>query len=193
MEGMMGAGAAGLPEDLDEKALLVGLRAGDEQSFEWMVRKWCGRMVAVARRLLGIAGEAYDCVQEAFLQAFQYLGTFEGRSSLGTWLHRITVNDAWQSLRAHRRHPEESPDGLLPRFDASGHRVGPPRRIPRRTSQGCCRLLVVLHRGLDGGNDGPLAVRSYLQRNLHAFLQIVDRDLAVAHEKVGIAGERDGF
>ena len=33
-----------------------------------------------------------DCVQEAFLKAFLKIDGFEARSSLKTWLHRITVN-----------------------------------------------------------------------------------------------------
>jgi RNA polymerase sigma-70 factor (ECF subfamily) len=128
MEGMVGSAAPGWDDVVDEAALLAGLRAGDEKSFESMVRTWCGRMLAVARRLLGSEEDARDCVQEAFLNAFQKLSAFEGRSSLGTWLHRIVVNQALSKLRARGRRPEESLDGLLPTFDASGHRLGPRAR-----------------------------------------------------------------
>jgi RNA polymerase sigma-70 factor (ECF subfamily) len=128
MKGMVGSATAGRDDAVDEAALLAGLRAGDEKSFEGMVRTWCGRMLAVAYRLLGSEEDARDCVQEAFLNAFQKLAAFEGRSSLGTWLHRIVVNQALSKLRARGRRPEEPLDGLLPTFDAGGHRLGPQAR-----------------------------------------------------------------
>ena len=72
---------------LDETALLAGMQAGDAGAFEACVRTYCGRMLVVARRILGNQEDAEDAVQEAFASAFQGIARFHGLSSVGTWLH----------------------------------------------------------------------------------------------------------
>ena len=42
--------------------------------------------------MLGNREDAEEVTQEAFLQAYRALPGFEGRSSVGTWLHRIAMN-----------------------------------------------------------------------------------------------------
>ena len=90
-------------ESLDDDALLAGLRDGSARHAEQFVRLHIGAMRAVARRILGGDAHADDCVQEAFLKAFRKIDGFEGRSTLKTWLHRITVNEALMKLRALKR------------------------------------------------------------------------------------------
>jgi RNA polymerase sigma-70 factor, ECF subfamily len=107
--------------------LLERLQAGDERAFEELVREAGGRLLAVARRMLTREEDAHDAVQEAFLSAFKALGSFDGRSRLTTWLHRITVNVCLMKLRSRRRHPEHAIEDLLPDFLADGHHKNPPR------------------------------------------------------------------
>jgi RNA polymerase sigma-70 factor, ECF subfamily len=108
-----------------DAALLARLRAGDEAAFAELVRTHGGRMLAVARRYLDSEDAAQDCVQEAFIAAFKAVDRFEGRSSLATWLHRITVNAALQVLR-RRSHKDEVPiEPWLASFDEDGLRQGP--------------------------------------------------------------------
>jgi RNA polymerase sigma-70 factor (ECF subfamily) len=113
----------------EERALLERLRAADDHAYERFVRGYGGRMLAVARRLLGDEEDARDCVQDAFVQAFRNIQGFEHRSSLASWLHRIVVNAALMKLRARERHPEDSVDELLPRYDDYGFRVQPEGRV----------------------------------------------------------------
>jgi RNA polymerase sigma-70 factor (ECF subfamily) len=107
-----------------DETLLEGLRAGDEASYDLLVRAWCGPMLSVARRILGGEEDAMDCVQDAFLQVFRNVAGFQGRSSLGTWLHRIVANAALSKLRKRNRSPEELSPELLAKFDSTGHRIG---------------------------------------------------------------------
>lgn len=109
----------------DEAALLAALRAGSEDAYEQLVRSQGGRMLAVARRLLGDGEDARDAVQEAFGNAFRGVGSFAGNAKLSTWLHRIVVNAALMKLRTRRRKPEQPIDDLLPVFEADGHRRDP--------------------------------------------------------------------
>jgi RNA polymerase sigma-70 factor (ECF subfamily) len=109
----------------DEKALVDGLRAGREDAYEQLVRSHGGRMLAVARRLLGDGEDAHDAVQEAFVSAFRSIERFESQARLSTWLHRIVVNAALMKLRTRRRKPEQPIEDLLPSFHADGHRRDP--------------------------------------------------------------------
>lgn len=111
-----------LTQDAD---LLRRLRAGDEQAYEVLVRQYRGRMLAVARRLLGCEDESADAMQEAFCSAFQAIDSFEGASALSTWLHRIIVNACLMKLRTRSRRPTVSIDDLLPGFDEMGHHMQP--------------------------------------------------------------------
>ena len=110
----------------DDAALVARMQAGEEVAFEACVRSHGGRLLAVARRILGNEEDARDAVQDAFLSAFKEIGNFLGQSRLGTWLHRIVVNAALGRLRTRQRHPERSIEELLPHFGEDEHQVDPP-------------------------------------------------------------------
>ena len=104
----------------DDTALLERLRSGESAAFEELVRSYGGEMRAVALRILMDEADADDAVQDAFLSAFRALKSFEGRSELGTWLHRIVINTSLMKLRAKGRSKETDLGGLLPDFVESG-------------------------------------------------------------------------
>ena len=105
----------------DEATLIAQLRKGDELAFEQVVRAYGGRLLAVARRIVGTEEDARDVVQDAFLNAFKSLDRFEGNAKLSTWLHRIVVNAALMKLRTRKRKPEQSIETLLPSYMDDGH------------------------------------------------------------------------
>ena len=107
-----------------EAELVAALKRQDNGASEQMVRAYGGRMLAMAQRLMGDRAAAEDCVQEAMLQAFRRIDSFEGRSSLSTWLLRITVNAALMRLRTRQHGSEISIDHLQPVFDAHAFRTG---------------------------------------------------------------------
>ena len=88
----------------DESALVARAKAGDKAAIRTIVRQNNRRLFRVARSILKDDWEAEDAVQEAYVRAFNQLGSFEGRSKLSTWLTRIVVNEALGRLR--RRRPE---------------------------------------------------------------------------------------
>jgi RNA polymerase sigma-70 factor (ECF subfamily) len=148
-----------LERDLESDAsLLSRLRSGEPQAFEMLVRTHTPRLLAVAQRLLRNEEDAKDAVQEAFLNAFRSLGSFEGASRVSTWLHRIAVNVALMKLRSQRRKPEASIEGLLPAFLEDGHHaLHPPewrdgadvlleRREDREFIRACINELPESHR-----------------------------------------------
>ena len=89
----------------DEATVLAGMRAGEEKAFKDCVAAHCGRLLAVARRILSNEEDARDAVQDALLSAFRSLDRFDGHAALGTWPHHIAVNAALTRLRSRRRRP----------------------------------------------------------------------------------------
>ena len=99
-----GATSAGLDDPVGtDQALTRRARLGDRDAFAAIVR-WHGpAMFRYARTMMdGDVVEAEDAVQNALVKAWQHLPDFQGRSSLRTWLFRITANEV-RSLRRRRR------------------------------------------------------------------------------------------
>ncbi len=109
------------PQASEEAEFVARLRAGDDDAYATLVKQQAGRMLAVARRMLGSEEDAQDVVQEAFLSAFKAIDRFEGTSRLSTWLHRIVVNAALMKIRSSKRRPETPIEELLPTFLEDGH------------------------------------------------------------------------
>jgi len=78
----------------EDVAQLAKLRAGDDATFEALVNRHYGTMLAVAQTYVSSRAVAEEVVQEAWLGVLKGLDRFEGRSSLATWIMRIVVNIA---------------------------------------------------------------------------------------------------
>ncbi|MFD5917858.1 RNA polymerase sigma factor SigM [Kitasatospora sp. NPDC058201] len=76
----------------DDAALLARHVGGDREAFGLLVNRHRDRLWAVALRTLGDREEAADALQDALVSAFRAAHTFQGRSAVTTWLHRIVVN-----------------------------------------------------------------------------------------------------
>ena len=91
-----------------------------------MARVQIGRMFdkygpSVYRRALVLLGNPHDAeeaTQEVFLRACKHLDSFEKRSSVHTWLIRITTNHCLNLLRDRRRRGELWEQHMKP---APGH------------------------------------------------------------------------
>jgi RNA polymerase sigma-70 factor (ECF subfamily) len=81
-------------------------REGDEAAFEEIVRRFSPRIFRIAGHFFRRRELAEEAAQEAFLNAYSQLGSFEGRGSLEGWLARIATNVCINLLRRSRRRPE---------------------------------------------------------------------------------------
>src|SRR5271163_417312 len=82
---------------------LQRLRAGEESAWGELHRDHYARMWSSVQRILNNPTVADDVVQEAFIKAHRDIRRFEGNSQLGTWLYRIAVNQALDTIRKRQR------------------------------------------------------------------------------------------
>lgn len=121
----------------EERALVERLRRGDEAAFTTLVDQYHGSLVRLARSFVADQAAAEEVAQDTWVGVLTGLATFEGRSSLKTWLFRILTNRAkTRGVREARSTPWSalSPGGEAPepavdpgRFDDSGMWSAPPR------------------------------------------------------------------
>jgi len=76
---------------------------GASPSFEAALNEERPRLLAHCYRMLGSLPDADDAVQETLLRAHRRLDSFEGRSSLGTWLHGIATRVCLDMLAERKR------------------------------------------------------------------------------------------
>jgi RNA polymerase sigma-70 factor (ECF subfamily) len=132
------AGAAIPSED---RRTLEALRRGDENAFLALVNKHHATMLRVASAYVSSHAVAEEVVQEAWLGLLKGLGSFEGRSSLRSWIFGILSNCAKsRAVREARTTPLSEfadPDDDEPAVDPSrflgaehprwpGHWAAPP-------------------------------------------------------------------
>lgn len=130
-----GQQAGASPEDVE----LVGrLLRGDEKSFVALVERYHGPLLRLARAFVADRFVAEEVVQETWLAVLNGLRSFEGRSSLKTWIFRIVTNKAktrgWRERRTvpfsslTDANTEEQPAVAPARFQSSGMWAAPPDR-----------------------------------------------------------------
>lgn len=92
---------------------LADAQRGDREAFGGLVERYWPEMVALARTVLAGDAEAEDLVQEAFVHAWQRLGSLRRPESFPAWMRRIVVR---RCLRWARRNPprEELRDAAAP-------------------------------------------------------------------------------
>jgi RNA polymerase sigma factor (sigma-70 family) len=95
-------GVTALCDSTAEEELVAAARGGDEGAFETLFNRYQRRIFALAFRYTRVREDAEDVVQQTFQKAFLNLQTFEGKSSLSTWLTRIAINQALMLLRSRR-------------------------------------------------------------------------------------------
>jgi RNA polymerase sigma-70 factor (TIGR02960 family) len=71
---------------------LAAARAGDSAAFEQLVAPHRRELRAHCYRMLGSVSDAEDALQESLLAAWRGIAGFEERSTLRSWLYRVTTN-----------------------------------------------------------------------------------------------------
>ena len=90
--------------DADDLALVARCTAGDTDAFEALVERYHRVLFTVAVRMLGDTDDASDAAQNAFIKAYQKLGTFDRSRRFFSWIYRILVNECLNARRDRPRH-----------------------------------------------------------------------------------------
>ncbi|MEM8995450.1 MAG: sigma-70 family RNA polymerase sigma factor [Acidobacteriota bacterium] len=77
---------------------------GDESAFEEIYQRYAGLVYNLCFRMSGSGEEAEDLTQEVFMRIHRHLARFNGRSSLKTWIYRVTLNHC-RSRLSRKRYP----------------------------------------------------------------------------------------
>jgi RNA polymerase sigma-70 factor (ECF subfamily) len=115
----------------DDTELLHRLRAGDEQAFVILVRRYHDAMLRLASSFVPSRAVAEEVVQDTWMGVVRGIGGFEERSSFRTWLFRILVNRARTTGERERRSiaiGTAEPAVDQSRFDAAGGWAAPPEQ-----------------------------------------------------------------
>ncbi|HEX3489315.1 MAG TPA: sigma-70 family RNA polymerase sigma factor [Streptosporangiaceae bacterium] len=105
------------------------LRAGDEDAFVALARKYQAVMLSVALGYVPSRAVAEEVVQDAWVGVLRGIARFEHRSTFRTWLFRIVVNRAVSTAARERRSvpvTDLDPVVIASRFDAVGAWAVPP-------------------------------------------------------------------
>jgi RNA polymerase sigma-70 factor, ECF subfamily len=89
-------------ESLCDAALVSAATAGNHNAFDELCRRYSSRLMRSIRRILRDRCDAEDAHQETLLRVFTHLKSFQGRSSVSTWMTRIAINAALSRLRKSR-------------------------------------------------------------------------------------------
>jgi len=85
--------------------LVRRVQKGERGAFDLLVLRYQHKVVKLVARLLRVPAEAEDVAQEAFVKAYRALGSFRGDSAFYTWLYRIAVNTARNTMASRQRRP----------------------------------------------------------------------------------------
>lgn len=82
--------------------LMLGVRAGDEVSFELLLQKYRAPVIHFLGRMVRDAALAEDLAQEVFLRVYRAREKYKPSAKFTTWLFRIATNLALNSVRDER-------------------------------------------------------------------------------------------
>jgi len=89
---------ADLPKSI-ETSVVARAQTGDHQAFTELYSMHKNRVYRLCLRMVGNIPLAEDLTQEAFLQLYRKIATFQGNAAFSTWLHRLTFNVVLMHLR----------------------------------------------------------------------------------------------
>src|SRR5271154_6546334 len=85
-----------------EEALVRRIQARDELAFREMVDRHQSKVFSIIYGILRNHNDAEDIAQQVFAKIYFSIGSFDCRSSLLTWIYKITVNECYDYLRKKR-------------------------------------------------------------------------------------------
>ena len=102
------------------KEIIAKAIQGDKDAFEEIYRKSVDLVYGVSFRMTRNSEDAQEITQDVFLKVYKNLSSFEHRSSLRTWIYRITINATLTFRKKACSHKEISLDEIgVEKFSSS--------------------------------------------------------------------------
>lgn len=86
----------------EEAALVRRIQANDELAFREIVERYQAKVFSIIYGILRNRNDAEDIAQQVFAKIYFSIKNFDFRSSLLTWIYKITVNECYDYLRKKR-------------------------------------------------------------------------------------------
>lgn len=86
----------------EEAALVKRVQARDEMAFREIVERYQSKVFSIIFGILRNRNDAEDIAQQVFAKVYFSIKNFDFRSSLLTWIYKITVNECYDYLRKKR-------------------------------------------------------------------------------------------
>src|SRR6202048_3375700 len=86
----------------EEAAIVRRVQARDENAFREIVERYQSKVFSIIFGILRNHNDAEDIAQQVFAKIYFSIGNFDFRSSLLTWIYKITVNECYDYLRKKR-------------------------------------------------------------------------------------------
>lgn len=86
----------------EEAALIRRVQAQDELAFREIVDRYQAKVFSIIYGILRNRNDAEDIAQQVFAKIYFSIASFDFRSSLLTWIYKITVNECYDYLRKKR-------------------------------------------------------------------------------------------
>src|SRR5215469_4951957 len=107
--------------DLD---LVRRIKAGDDQAFEEMVRRYHARVYSLSFGVLRNPEDAEEATQDTFWTLYRKIGTFDESKKFFSWFYRVALNSAYSRAR-RRPAPTVAIEEYMPKFRSDGHMLTP--------------------------------------------------------------------
>lgn len=99
--------------ELPDPELVERFRKGRSSAFRELVRRYQGKVYALALRLTSNQADAQEVLQDTFLSVYRKIETFRGDSAFSSWLYRITANAALMKIRSRGNRRDVPLDDVL--------------------------------------------------------------------------------
>ena len=90
-------------KNLEEKKLIKELKSNNESAFKLLVENYKDQIFNTIIPIIQNVDDADDVTQEVFIQIYKSIKKFKEKSSLSTWIYKISISKAYEYIRYNKR------------------------------------------------------------------------------------------
>src|SRR5690348_5078682 len=126
-------------QNTPEGALVQRAQSGDETAFREIVERYQSKVFSIIHGIVRQRNDVEDIAQQVFAKVYLSLRNFDFRSSLITWIYKITVNECYDYLRKKKVrklvYDSDFSTEVAQRLDTSEPAVDPAAPVDQQLAQ----------------------------------------------------------